>query len=312
MPGFARAIDHQPVLYLETLDLLAVRPGGCYADCTVGSGGHALGILERSAPDGRLLALDADPDALAVARQRLSAFAERVVLVHSNYAKLQEVARQHGFASVHGILFDLGLSSRQLSAEGRGFSLQEDAPLDMRLDPSQATTAADLVNGLSEQELADLIYRQGDEPASRRIAKAIVAARPIRTTSELVTAIERAVHRRGKLHPATKTFMALRRSVNAEGEALKAALPQAVNLLAAGSRLAVISFHSGEDRIVKEFMRRESRERGSSPELLESAGEHRPTLQVITRHVIVATDNERKQNPRSRSARLRVAERLSS
>lgn len=311
MQDSARAIGHQPVLYKETLDLLAVRPGGSYVDGTVGSGGHAAGILELSAPEGRLLALDADPDALLVAQERLSAFAERVVLVQSNYAELARVAGEHGFASVDGILLDLGLSSRQLSAEGRGFSLQEDAPLDMRLDPSQTETAADLINMLREQELADLIYREGDEPASRRIAKAIVAARPIRTTGELVAAIERAVGRHGKLHPATRTFMALRRVVNAEAESLNGVLPQAVSLLAAGGRLAVISFHSGEDRTVKEFMRRESRDCICPPSLPVCVCGHHAALRLITRHVIVATDNERKQNPRSRSARLRVAERLS-
>ena len=310
MPNSARVSDHQPVLYKETLDLLNVEPGGLYADATLGSAGHGAGILERSAPDGRLLGLDADPDALVVAQERLVEFGSRVVLVHSNYEHLGQVARDNGFVPLNGVLFDLGLSSRQLSPEGRGFSFESDTALDMRLDPSQGETAADIVNTMQERELADLIYQLGDERASRRIARDIVAARPVRTTGQLAAIIEHSIGRHGKLHPATKTFMALRRAVNDESAVLKSALPQAADLLTPEGRLAVIAFHSGEDRIVKEYMRRESRDCICPPSVPVCVCGHKASLRLITRHVVVATDEEQKQNPRSRSARLRVAEKL--
>ena len=307
----ARVIDHQPVLYNEVLDYMQVQSGRVYIDGTVGSAGHAAGILDRSSPDGRLLGLDADPDALLVASQRLSSFGSRVVLVHSNYARLSEAAQEHGIRQCHGVLLDLGLSSRQLSAVGRGFSFQQgDAPLDMRLDSHQPQTAADIVNQLAERELADLIYQLGDERASRRLARAIVQARPILTTGQLAAVIERTIGRSGKIHPATRVFLALRRAVNAENESLEAALPQAVSLLVPGGRLAVIAFHGGEDLLVKTFMRRESRDCICPADAPQCQCSHKATLRLITRHVVVASEEERSQNPRSRSARLRVAEKL--
>jgi 16S rRNA (cytosine1402-N4)-methyltransferase len=307
-----RGFGHEPVLYNETLTELVMGSGGLYIDATLGSAGHAAAILEKSAPDGRLLGIDADPDALVVARERLSIYGERVTLAQSNYAHIGLVARQHGFADCQGILFDLGLSSRQLSSEGRGFSFQDDAILDMRLDPAQAETAADLCNMTQEQDLANLIYQLGDEPASRRIARAIVLSRPIRTTGQLAAVIEKSIGRHGKLHPATKTFMALRRAVNREDESLQAALPQAVELLAPGGRLVVIAFHSSEDRTVKEFMRREAKDCLCPPTVPPGTClcGHHATLKLITRHVIQAGDDERRSNPRSRSAKLRVAEKL--
>jgi len=306
----ARAIEHHSVLIDEVLALMHLRPGGSYVDATLGNGGHAAAVLAGSAPDGRLLGLDADPDALLVAGERLREFGGRAVLVQGNYAGLSEAAHSHGFTSADAVLFDLGLSSRQLSSQGRGFSFQEDAPLDMRLDPAQEQTAADIVNQRREHELADLIYELGDETQSRRIARAIVHARPILTTRQLAEVIEHSVGRHGRVHPATKTFMALRIAVNDEGGKLQAALPQAVQLLAPGGRLLVISFHSGEDRIVKEFLRRESRDCVCPPSVPVCVCGHRATVRLITRHVIVAKPEEQRSNPRSRSARLRVAEKL--
>jgi 16S rRNA (cytosine1402-N4)-methyltransferase len=310
MHNSPKRMVHQSVLYYEVIEGLAIRPGGAYLDATVGGGGHAAALLEQSAPDGRLLALDADPDALPIAAERLSQFGDRVTLVNANYADLGRVAQENGFASFDGALFDLGLSSTQLSVEGRGFSFQDDQALDMRLSPTQEQTAADIVNSLPEPDLADLIYTLGDERASRRIARAIVQARPLQTTSQLAAVIERSIGRHGKLHPATKTFMALRRSVNDETAGLQAALPQAVQLLVAGGRLAVIAFHSGEDRIVKEYLRKESRDCICPPGVPVCVCGHKASVRLINRHVIVAGDDERRQNPRSRSARLRVAEKL--
>jgi 16S rRNA (cytosine1402-N4)-methyltransferase len=272
-------------------------------------GGHAAGILEASFPDGRLLAMDRDPDALRISAHRLAPFGERVTLVHGSFARMSDVASQRGFTSFDGILLDLGISSRQLADAERGFSFQVDGPLDMRLDPTGNVTAATLVNELSQEELADIIYRYGEERDSRRIARALVAARPVRSTRELALVVSGAVHSRaGDIHPATRTFQALRIAVNHELEALAAALPQAVALLRPGGRLAVIAFHSLEDRIVKQFFQRESRDCLCPPEIPVCVCGHRATLDLITRKPIRPTADEVHQNPRSRSARLRIAE----
>jgi 16S rRNA (cytosine1402-N4)-methyltransferase len=303
--------NHVPVLYAEALDGLHVRPGGRYIDCTVGGAGHAAGILEHSAPDGRLLGLDADPEAIALAGERLSSFADRVVLVNENFAHLGEVAAAQGYTAVEGILLDLGLSSFQLGPAGRGFSFQVEAPLDMRFDPRQTTTAADLVNRLPEEALADLLFRYGEERRSRRIARAIVAQRPITTTTQLAQVVAQAVGRQGRIHPATKSFQALRIAVNQELETLEAALPQAVDLLAPGGYLAIIAFHSLEDRLVKQFLQREARHCLCSPRTPVCVCGHRATLRLIARRAIQPSAAEVQRNPRSRSARLRVAQRLS-
>jgi len=300
---------HQPVLYQEVLEGLRPRPGGRYVDATVGGGGHALGLLEASNPDGRLLAMDTDPAALEIARARLAPYGERVILVHANFARLEEIADRHGFRPVDGILLDLGLSSLQLADAGRGFSFQHDGPLDMRFDQSQGETAAQLVNRLSEAQLANLLWRYGEEPAARRIARAIVAARPLRTTSQLAMVVSKAVPGRRHHHKATRTFQALRIAVNRELEHLEAALPQAVKLLAPGGRLAVITFHSLEDRIVKELFRRESRDCLCPPAILECVCGHKATLRLITPRPIRPSQEEIQSNPRSRSAHLRIAER---
>jgi len=303
-------LRHTPVLYHEVLAGLGIEPGGRYIDATVGGGGHARGILVASAPDGQLLGIDADPVALDLATEQLAEFEGRVALVRGSFADLEEIAVRYGFASVDGVLFDLGLSSIQLEAAERGFSFQLDGPLDMRFDPGQTTTAADLVNALSVKALADILSRYGEEPQARRIARAIVARRPIHTTRELAGLVEVTVGRRRRLHPATQTFQALRIAVNHELECLAEALPQALRLLKSGGRLAIISFHSLEDRVAKEFLRRESQDCLCPPELPLCTCGHRATLGVITRKPIRPSAQEEAANPRSRSARLRIAYRL--
>ncbi len=303
--------NHVPVLFQTVLDGLQLEAGGRYIDATVGGGGHTTGILSASFPDGRLLGLDRDPAALEVARARLASLGERVVLVHSSFTRLGEIARAHNFIPVDGVLLDLGLSSFQLADPARGFAFMKDGPLDMRFDPQSAgPTAAELVNELPAEELAGVLYRYGEEQRSRRIVKAIVAARPLHTTRELVAVIEQVVRRRGHIHPATRTFQALRIAVNDELGALEAVLPQAVEILAPGGRLVVISFHSLEDRVVKHFMRRESRDCICPPELPICTCDHRATLRLITRKPSRPTADELTANPRSRSARLRIAERV--
>ena len=303
-------LSHVPVLYQEALAGLRIKPGGRYIDATVGGGGHARGILVASTPDGELLGIDVDPLAVALAGERLAEFGERVTLVQGNFADLEEIALEHGFSPVDGILLDLGLSSLQLEAAGRGFSFQLDGPLDMRFDPSRTTTAADLVNDLSVEELASILSRYGEEPQARRIARAIVAERPINTTGELAALVKRTVGRRRRIHPATRTFQALRIAVNEELECLAKALPQALGLLMPGGRLVVISFHSLEDRLVKKFFRRESRDCICPPEAPVCTCGHRATLGIVTRKPIRPSAEEVAANPRSRSAKLRIAFRL--
>lgn len=293
---------HAPVLLAEVLAGLAPRPGGRYIDGTLGGGGHAAAVLEAAGPDARLLGIDADPAALAAAGARLAPFGERAALAHGNFRDLAQIARAAGLAPADGLLLDLGVSSHQLDTAERGFSFLADAPLDMRLDPTSGRTAAELVNQTPEGELADLIYRYGEERASRRIARAIAEARarrPVATTGALAELIARALGRRGKIHPATRTFQALRIAVNQEIASLEAALPQAVELLAPGGRLAVIAFHSLEDRVVKQFFRAES----------GAAGAGQARLRIITKKPIEAGAEEVRANPRSRSAKLRIAER---
>ncbi|GAB4403658.1 MAG: 16S rRNA (cytosine(1402)-N(4))-methyltransferase RsmH [Anaerolineales bacterium] len=301
---------HTPVLLNEAVEALAIRPFGWYVDCTVGLGGHSQAILEASQPDGRLLGLDADARSLELARQRLAAFGDRAVLVHANFRDLERVARDHGVDTANGIVMDLGLSSWQLADSARGFSFHDVGGLDMRFDPSEGASAADLVNTLPEDELAALIWRYGEEPKARPIARAIVRARPIATAGQLAEVIARAVGRRGRIHPATRTFQALRIAVNRELDNLEAALPQAVRLLVPGGRLAVISFHSLEDRIVKTFFRNESRDCICPPGIPQCICGHRATLGIVTKKPITPSPREVSANPRARSAKLRVAERL--
>jgi 16S rRNA (cytosine1402-N4)-methyltransferase len=289
---------------------LQPKNAGQYVDGTLGAGGHARGILEASTPEGRLLGLDVDPQALALARENLAPYGQRARLLQASYDSLIETLQELGWEKVDGILLDLGLSSMQLDTPERGFSFQQDAPLDMRFDPASPTSAADLVNSLPQDELADLIYRYGEERASRRIAQAIVKARPLRTTRQLAAVIEAVLPRKGHIHPATKTFQALRIAVNEELDRVENVLPQAVAALKSGGRLAIISFHSLEDRIVKEYFRRESRDCICPPRQPVCTCGHKATLKEITRKPIIPGEAEIAANPRSRSAKLRIAEKL--
>lgn len=302
---------HISVLPDEVQQALQPRPGGVYLDGTLGGGGHALALLRAAQPGGRLLGIDADAAAITAAGARLQQAGlppSSYTLHHGRFGDLAAVARAHSFSAVDGILLDLGVSSHQLDTAERGFSFSADGPLDMRLDPSRGATAADLVNTLHETDLADLIFRYGEERHSRRIARAIAERRrsaPFTRTAELAALVARAAGRGGhdRIHPATRTFQALRIAVNAELDQLESALPQAIDLLRPGGRLAVISFHSLEDRIVKLFFRAESGYGGS-------ANERPVRLRIITRKPVEAGEAEVAANPRSRSAKLRVAERL--
>jgi 16S rRNA (cytosine1402-N4)-methyltransferase len=302
---------HQPVLYNEIIHVLQPRHGGHYIDGTLGAGGHAWGILEASGTDGRLLGLDIDPQALMLARTRLGTFGERVVLKHASYTAMDEQLAALGWGQVDGILLDLGVSSMQLDQPERGFSFQTDAPLDMRFDSTSGPTAADLVNSLPETELADMLYRFGEERKSRQIARAILQARPLHTTHELAQVVRRVMRGgRGRIDPSTRTFQALRIAVNHELESIEKALPMAIDLLAPGGRLAVVAFHSLEDRLVKQFFRRESQDCICPPEQPVCTCGHHASLLEITRHPIQSGEAELDKNPRSRSARLRVAEKI--
>ena len=303
--------EHTPVLLHRALEGLAVRPGGLYIDGTLGAGGHAEAILQASAPDGRLLAFERDPAALAVAEARLAAFGERLTLYQASFELMGQEAPALGFGAVDGVLLDLGLSSMQLADATRGFSFRSDGPLDMRFGPDGETTAADLVNTLDEDALTNLIRAYGQERYARRVARAIVAARPLHDARTLAGVVAKAVGRwRERIDPATRTFQALRIAVNDELGALERTLPQALDRLKPGGRLAVISFHSLEDRIVKAYVRRESRDCICPPSQPVCTCDHRATLRLVTRKPIGATRDEIQANPRSRSAKLRVAERL--
>ncbi|MCX7624527.1 MAG: 16S rRNA (cytosine(1402)-N(4))-methyltransferase RsmH [Thermomicrobium sp.] len=313
MDDAALATVHEPVLLAEALAFLAPRPGGQYIDATFGGGGHARAILEASAPDGRLLAIDADPVAVARAAALAAQYPGRLIPCHGNFRGLAELARRHGFVPVDGILFDLGLSSDQLADPARGFSFQHPGPLDMRFDPTRGEPASAIVNRWSEEELAELFRRYGEEPRARAIARAIVAARarrPIETTTELAALVERVVGRRERIHPATRVFQALRIAVNRELESLEAALGQAVELLRPGGRLVVIAFHSLEDRTVKQFFRREAAGCLCPPGTPVCVCGHVPRLRILTPRAVRPSAEEVARNPRSRSARLRAAERV--
>ena len=302
---------HEPVMPRQAIEGLAVRSGGRYVDATIGSGGHAEAILEAAIPAGRLLGIDRDPAALRAAGERLSRFGDAATLVHGNFGDIAALCEQRRFVPVDGVLFDLGVSSLQLQAPGRGFSFQRDEPLDMRMDPADELTAGEMVNEYGEQELAHLIRQYGEERRSRAIARAIVARRPIRTTGELVNAVEQVVGRgrRRQIHPATLTFQALRIAVNQELENLVMALPAARGLLAGvGSRLVVIAFHSLEDRVAKEYFRREASDCICPPRTPVCTCGHSATLRLVTRRVRRPGAAEVALNPRARSARMRVVE----
>lgn len=302
---------HQPVLYHQIILALHPESPGRYVDATVGAGGHARGILEASSPEGCLLGFDLDPQALDIVSQRLSDYMNRLTLIHASYTTLVVQLAKMGWNDVQGIVIDLGVSSMQIDTPEKGFSFLKDGPLDMRFNPEQSVTAAALVNSMDEKNLADLIFQFGEEPQARRVAREICRTRPHATTQELATVIQNAVGKHsGRIHPATRTFQALRISVNQELEGLYVFLPQAVTALSPGARLAVISFHSLEDRIVKQFFRRESRDcLCPSSQPVCTCG-HKASIREINRRPIIADEEEINQNPRARSARLRVVQKI--
>ena len=290
----SRTESHTPVLVEEVLQWLDVKPSGIYVDATLGAGGHSAEIAKRLA-SGRLISLDQDERALALARENLKPWKDRVTLVKSAFSRIAEVAQELGIPKVDGVLADLGVSSMQLDQSARGFSFREAGPLDMRMDAEGELTADEIVNQWSEKEIADLLYREADEHDSRRIAKAIVRARPLRDTAHLATTVAGARKQWGrqKLHPATKTFLALRIAVNREMEELGQFLSRTPATINPGGRWVVLSYHSREDRLVKHAFQE---------------GERAGTLRVLTRHVIQPSEAEQANNPRSRSAKLRCAE----
>lgn len=304
-------MTHVSVMLDEAIRLLQPRDGGIYVDGTLGLGGHAAAILQRSAPTGQLFGFDQDATALALAAEHLAPFGERATLIHANYAQMTTELATRGIDAVDGILLDLGVSSLQFDTAERGFSFRFDAPLDMRMDTARdVPTAADLVNTLAEPALADLLRRYGEEPASRKLARAIVAARPIATTRQLAAVIEAQLPRRGRVHPATRTFQALRIAVNHELDVLAEGLEAGLALLRAGGRLVVISFHSLEDRVVKHRFRSWSQARRNPPGEQLYAVERPALVRRVTRKPLQPDASEVAQNPRSRSARLRAVERL--
>ncbi|MBN2045668.1 MAG: 16S rRNA (cytosine(1402)-N(4))-methyltransferase RsmH [Anaerolineales bacterium] len=302
-------LPHEPVLYHQIIHALNPQREKKYVDATLGAGGHAWGILQESSPTGMLLGLDLDPQAIVLAGERLAEFGERVILVQASHTSLKRQLDQVGWSQVDGIVIDLGASSMQFDTPARGFSFLQDGPLDMRFDPGNPLTAADLVNTWDQVSLADVIYKYGEERKSRQIAAAICAARPLKSTkelAELVTGVVGSVPG-SKVHPATRTFQALRIAVNGELEAIEDTIPQAVDALAPGGRLAVISFHSLEDRIVKNLFRDFSRD--LRDESHPMAPVIRPAVtRLVQRKPLLPTEEEINKNPRARSAKLRVLE----
>lgn len=302
---------HIPVMLDEVVTALNVRPNKRYVDCTLGGGGHAGSIVAKCQPGGELLGIDADPEAITLAQRNLYDYFESTVIINDNFYNLDKICRATGFYPVDGILFDLGLSSLQLETAERGFSFQHGGPLDMRFSPDEPLTAADIVNKMPESKLARLILIYGEEPQAYRIARNIVQCRPITDTAQLAAVVANTVgDRPGRIHPATKTFQALRIAVNRELEHLTTALEQSINLLASEGRLVVISYHSLEDRIVKNFILRETRACICPADLPECRCHHQPTLIVTGKQPVIPTESEIAKNPRSRSAKLRVAQRI--
>ena len=320
MPGGDSPFAHVPVLFEETLELLAVKAGGRYCDGTAGGGGHARAVLERSGPDGQLLAVDRDPRAIAQCRGTLSDFGERVTVVQGNYDELGRLIAEQGWSPVDGVLLDLGVSSHQLDTAERGFTFAKPGPIDMRMGPDAEQTALELLSELEQDALADLIYELGEERASRRVARLIklaLAAGELTDTAALAAVVARAVGSknrgaRSRIHPATRTFQALRIAVNDELGALDRFLAQMLELVCVGGRVVIISFHSLEDRRVK---RRFAELAGRLPQqdphvpMLPTPAEP-PRARLLTRKAVQATEQEQGENPRSRSARLRAVERL--
>ena len=305
-----RRFFHRPVLVHEVVGLLGIQPRGTYIDATVGEGGHASAILQAAMPDGRLLGLDLDPQALEAAHIRLAQWQGSFTLAHDSYNQLGEAAVTHGFSSPDAILLDLGLSSYQLEGSSRGFTFQRDEPLDMRFDPESELTAGHIVNSYPVEELAHLIRLYGGEPGAWAIARAIAQRRPLNTTRQLADLVEAVAGGRRRIHPATGTFQALRIATNGELDNLEVGLRQALLLLGPGARLGVISYHSLEDRIVKQIFAREAKDCLCPPRIPTCTCGHVATIQVVTRRPVRPSLEEVKANPRSRSGRLRVAQSL--
>lgn len=307
---------HVSVFENEAVDGLAPKPGGIYVDCTLGGAGHSKSILEKTAPGGRLIAIDQDLTAIENAKLRLGAFAGRFILVHSNFRHLQQIVQEHAGTLVDGVLFDLGVSSPQLDEAERGFSYMQDAPLDMRMDRTQSFNAFDLVNQWSEQEIAHVIFEYGEERWAKRIAEFIGQARkngPIETTGQLVEIIKAAIPagaRREGPHPAKRTFQAIRIAVNDELNVFENAVRDAIEVLKPGGRLSVITFHSLEDRIAKSVLQDAAKGCICPPELPVCQCDHEPQVKILTRKPILPGKLEMEENPRARSAKLRIAERL--
>lgn len=304
---------HTPVLSKESIELLQPRPGAVVVDCTLGGGGHSRLLLERIQPGGRLLAIDRDEVAVEAARVQFGDFEPRPHFVQGDFAEVAALAAEAGLNRVDGVLFDLGVSSAQLEDPQRGFSFQHDGPLDMRMDRRSPITAARIVNDLRERELAALIRELGEERWAVRVAKFIFARRPLRTTRQLAAAVEAAIPRAAwprDIHPATRTFQAIRMRVNDELGSLRRGLQGAIQILSPGGRMAVISFHSLEDALVKEFMVAESKDCLCPPQQPVCTCAHRASLRVLTRKPIRPSADEVAANPRSRSGRLRAAERI--
>jgi 16S rRNA (cytosine1402-N4)-methyltransferase len=301
---------HEPVLCREAVEGLLTDPGGVYVDGTVGGGGHAEAILRRLASSGVLYCFDADADAIAAARLRLHAFGDRARFVHANFRTLGAELRARSVRSIQGIILDLGLSSHQIDEPSRGFSYRSNAELDMRFDQRSGLTAAEIVNTYDTQSLGTVLYEFGEERASRRIARAIVARRPIRTSGELAEAVGAVCPARFLTKTLARVFQALRIEVNRELEALETVLEEATGLLAPGGRMAVIAYHSLEDRMVKGFFRTASGVRPDEDRLGLPLTAPEPLLRVLTRRPVRPQEEESRRNPRARSARLRIAERL--
>jgi 16S rRNA (cytosine1402-N4)-methyltransferase len=284
---------HIPVLKNEVIQYLDPKPGSRFIDATLGAAGHTREILERTGPDGQVLAIDQDESALSNAKAMLESFGSRVIFVHSNFRAVGKIAEEHGFLNCDGVLADIGISSMMVDDPSRGFSFMREGPLDMRMDRTQTLTAADVVNTYSEKEIADLIYTLGEERRSRPIARSIVRSRPLQQTTDLVRAIERVSGgpRHGQIHPATRTFQALRIHVNDELQSLEDFLDASMTVVRSGGRVVVISFHSLEDRIVKQKFRAST-----------------VPGRVLTKKVVIATDEEVRSNHRARSAKLRAWE----
>lgn len=302
---------HASVMVDEVLDALKPVADGFYLDCTVGDGGHTLAIM-NAAPGTQVLAMDLDSDSLKRSRKTLNDYLNRVTIIQGNFSDVANIVRRNGISGFDGVLFDLGISSMQVEDSARGFSFRWEARMDMRFDRSAKVTAYEVVNKYPERELADIIYRFGEEKKAYRVARAIVANRPVDTTTELAEVVAKSVGvRRGqRIHPATRTFQAIRMAVNAELDNVKSGLMGAIDILKTGGRLAVISYHSVEDRIVKHALRRESSGCICAQTMFECRCDHFPAVKLLNRRVIRPSNEEVRRNPRSRSAKLRSAERL--